>query len=153
LGAAFYLSLVGVSGSPFTLFRGGGEAAAQIAAADGFMGVLTAVAALLFAPQGVLQAFLWAALAAALPLVVSPRRLERRLWAWSFTFAALFAATALLPAILGRTATTRELLLNLAVVAVVTLGVTLPGLRGAAARGACARPADEAGDDRGVQEA
>jgi eukaryotic-like serine/threonine-protein kinase len=152
LGTAFFLTLTGVGGSPFTFFRPAGDAAAAIAGADGFAGAFAGIGTLLFAPQGLLQAAVWAALAAALPYVVGAHRLERRMWGWSLTFAALFAACALLPALLDRPVTGSELLLNLVVAAVVILSVTLPGLRGAAAHGSGARPADEAGDDRGVQE-
>jgi hypothetical protein len=152
LGTAFYLTLTGSGGSPFTLFRPAGDAAAQLAGADGFLTVLTDAAALLFAPQALLQAGVWAALAAALPYIVYGQRLERRLWMWAITFAGLFAAGALLPSLLGRTATAGELLLNLAVSAVIILSVTLPGLHRAAPGRNGARPADEAGDDRCVQE-
>ncbi len=153
IGVSFYLTLTGAVGSPFTVFAPGGHAAARIAAADGVFATLARIAATLFSPQAIVQACIWAALAAALPCVVFPQRLERRLWAWSFTFAGLFAASALLPAMLGRAATAGELLLNLLVAAVVTLGVALPGLRGVAAKGAHGHPAYDAGDDDGVQEA
>lgn len=153
-GTAFCLSLSGVAGSPFTFFRPAGDVGAGIAAADGYFSTLTAVAGLLATPQSLLQAGAWAALAAALPYVACGVRLERRLWAWSLTFAALFAACTLLPAaLLGRGVPTHVLLLNLLVAAVVTLGVTLSGVRGMGARGASGREAGGAGDDHGVQEA
>lgn len=154
LGGAFYLSLTGVSGSPFTLFRPAGDAAAAIAGADGFFATFAAAMGLFVSPQGLLQAAIWAALAAAMPRVVGAARLERRLWAWSLTFAVLFTACAVLPALLlDRAVGTQQLLLNLAVAAVVTLGVTLPGVRGACILGGNGSRACGAGDDDGVQEA
>ncbi len=156
LGASFVLTLGGVVASPFTLFAPSTDAAARIISADGFVGALTAVATELFAPQGLLQAAVWAAVAGTTTLMCTAADRLRRLWVWSFTFAGLFCAYAFLPPlVLGRGVVLRELLLTTAVVAVVALLVVLPGLPGA--RSAAARRHrrlnEAAGDAHGVQEA
>jgi hypothetical protein len=153
VGTSFYLTLTGADGSPFTFFQAPGDAAGSIAGADGFFSTAAAVVSVLLSPAALLQAVVWAALAVALPHVVGAARLERRLWAWSLTFGGLFAACALLPAaLLGAAVTTHGLLLNLAVVAVVTLGVALPGLGSLDVGGAGGHETGGAGDDDGVQE-
>jgi hypothetical protein len=51
----------------------------------------------LLATPTLLQAGLWAGLAAALGYALTRRRLEIRLWIWSLAFAAVFAAYRIVP--------------------------------------------------------
>ena len=86
---------------------------------------LTAAARLLgvlFSPPCLLQMAVWAGLAAALGFAFSRRRLEARLWIWSFTFAGVFAAYRIVPiAVWGYPATLGALLPSVVLAASVIL--------------------------------
>jgi len=149
---AAWLTLTGDGGTMFTFFRPAGTRAADIAAADGLLGTLGGIAAVLASPEALLQAGVWAVLAAALPLAVEAPTLGRRLWLWGATMAGLTLACAFLPTLVpGSSIAVTGLLLNVSVVAVVTLAVTLPGLPAAAPHGHPS--AVGGGDTHGVQEA
>jgi len=149
---AAWLTLTGDGGTMFTFFRPAGTRAADIASADGLLATLGGIAAVLFSPEALLQAGVWAVFAAALPLAVEAPALGRRLWLWGATLAGLAAACAFLPALVpGTSVSATALLANVGVAAVVTLGVTLPGLPVAAPH---RHPsAVGGGDTHGVQEA
>ncbi len=94
-----YLLLVRSPRGPFTLEQPRWRLSEELAAAgDPF----TAVGRLLvhaLATQTLLQAGLWAGLAAALGYALTRRRLEARLWVWSVAFAAVFAAYRIVPVV------------------------------------------------------
>ena len=68
------------------------------AAGDPFSAAGRVLAHVLAAPT-LLQALVWAGLAAALAYALTRRRLELRLWIWSLSFAAVFCVYRIVPAL------------------------------------------------------
>jgi hypothetical protein len=94
-----YLLLVRAAPGPFTLDQPRPPLGEELAAAgDPFSAAARLLAHVLAAPC-LLQAVLWAGLAVAVGFALSRRRLESRLWVWSLSFAAVFAAYRIVPAV------------------------------------------------------
>ncbi len=122
VGTVLFLLLTRAPRGPFTLEqprRHVGEAAA--AAGDPF----TAAGRVLvhaFAAPTLVQAAVWAGLAAALGYALTRRRLEARLWIWSLSFAAVFAVYRVVPVVVwGYPASLWPLVWSVAVPAAVIL--------------------------------
>ncbi|NLE21409.1 MAG: serine/threonine protein kinase [Actinobacteria bacterium] len=99
VGTVVFLLLTRAPRGPFTLEQPRRPLADEVAAAgDPFTAAGRVLAHALAAPA-LLQALLWAALAAALALALTGRRLETRLWIWSLSFAAIFAAYRIVPVV------------------------------------------------------
>jgi eukaryotic-like serine/threonine-protein kinase len=123
-GAAtvLYLLLTRAARGPFTLqqprWRVGD---AMAAAGDPFTAAGRLLVHALAAPT-LLQAGVWAALAAAMGFALSRRRLEVRLWIWSLSFAAVFAVYRITPIVVwGYPARLWPLVWSVAVPAAVIL--------------------------------
>jgi len=98
-GAMIYLLLTRAGRGPFTLEQPRWPLSGELAAAgDPFTAAGRLLAHVLASPT-LLQAGLWAGLAAALAYAVTRSRLEARLWVWSLSFAAVFAAYRIVPVV------------------------------------------------------
>ena len=78
--------------------RAGASAMALAAAGDPFTAAGRVLAHAIAAPT-LLQAAVWAGLAASLGYALTRRRLETRLWIWSLSFAAVFALYRIVPVV------------------------------------------------------
>ena len=96
-GTVVYLLLTSAPRGPFTLEQPRWPLSRElVAAGDPFTAAGRVLVHLLATPT-LLQAGLWAGLAAALGYALTRRRLEIRLWIWSLAFAAVFAAYRIVP--------------------------------------------------------
>jgi hypothetical protein len=99
VGTILFLLLTRAERGPFTMeqprWRLGGEVAA---AGDPFTAAGRVLAHTLAAPT-LVQAAVWAGLAAALAYALTRRRVETRLWIWSLSFAAVFAVYRIVPVV------------------------------------------------------
>ena len=98
-GAMVYLLLTRAARGPFTLEQPRWRLGDALAAAGDPFTVAGRLLAHLVASPTLLQAGLWAGLAAAMGYAVTRRRLETRLWVWSLSFAVVFAAYRLVPVV------------------------------------------------------
>jgi hypothetical protein len=98
-GAGVFLCLEvrGVATGPLTLFVPGVATGARMAAAGDPLTAAGRLIGVLSSPPCLLQMAVWACLAAAMGYAFSRRRLEARLWVWSFSFAGVFAAYRIVP--------------------------------------------------------
>jgi hypothetical protein len=117
---AVYLALAGHGSSPFTGFRPG-TLGQRLAAAGDPLVVAGRLGAFLIDPATLAQMAAWAGLAVAVRWAAGPRSQALRLWVWAGSFATLFAATALVPAALGRRGSLSSLLVSVAVAALVVV--------------------------------
>ena len=98
-GTVVYLLLTRAPRGPFTLEQPRWHLSERLAAAgDPFTAAGRLLVHLLATPT-LLQAGLWAALAAALGYALTRRRLEVRLWIWSVVFAVAFAVYRIVPVV------------------------------------------------------
>ena len=98
-GTVVYLLLTRAPRGPFTLEQPRWHLSEGLAAAgDPFTAAGRLLVHLLATPT-LLQAGLWAALAAALGYALTRRRLEVRLWIWSVVFAVAFAVYRIVPVV------------------------------------------------------
>jgi eukaryotic-like serine/threonine-protein kinase len=98
-GTIVFLLLMRAERGPFTFEQPRLRVAHEIAAAgDPFTAAARMLAHVLAAPT-LLQALVWAGLAAALAYALTRRRLELRLWIWSLSFAAVFCVYRMVPAL------------------------------------------------------
>ncbi len=99
VGTVLFLLLTRAPRGPFTLEQPRWHVGAAVAAAgDPFTAAGRVLVHALAAPT-LLQAAVWAGLAAALGYALTRRRLETRLWIWSLTFAAVFAVYRVVPVV------------------------------------------------------
>lgn len=98
VGTVVFLLLTRAPSGPFTLAQPRGHLADEVAAAGDPVTAAGRVLAHAIAAPTLLQAAVWAGLAAALALALTRRRVEIRLWIWSLSFAAVFAAYRIVPA-------------------------------------------------------
>ena len=97
VGTVVYLLLTRAPRGPFTLEQPRWPLSRELAAAGDPFTALGRVLVHLLATPTLLQAGLWAGLAAALGYALTRRRLEIRLWIWSVAFAVVFAAYRIVP--------------------------------------------------------
>ena len=98
-GTIVFLLLMHAERGPFTFEQPRWPMADEVAAAgDPFTAAGRVLAHVLAAPT-LLQALVWAGLAAALAYALTRRRLELRLWIWSLSFAAVFCVYRIVPAL------------------------------------------------------
>jgi hypothetical protein len=118
-----YVLITGVPGSPFSGFQPRSHLAAHLAGSNPVAVALRVVRAVATAP-GLGQAVIWGIFALAIHTTFRAHRLERRLWLWSVSCAALFAAEWVLPIHLWHyRASLAALLPSVAVVAAVLLAL------------------------------
>jgi len=97
VGTIVFLLLTRAARGPFTLEQPRWNVAGDVAAAgDPFTAAARVLAHVLAGPT-ILQALLWAGLAAALAYALTRRRLESRLWIWSLSFAVIFCIYLVVP--------------------------------------------------------
>ena len=96
-GTVVYLLLTSAPRGPFTLEQPRWPLSRELGAAGDPFTAAGRVLVHLLATPTLLQAGLWAGLAAALGYALTRRRLEIRLWIWSLAFAAVFAAYRIVP--------------------------------------------------------
>jgi len=96
-GTVVFLLLVRAPRGPFTLEQPRWHVADGLAAAGDPFTVAGRVLVHALAAPTLLQAAVWAGLAAALGYALTRRRLETRLWIWSLSFAAVFAVYRVVP--------------------------------------------------------
>jgi hypothetical protein len=92
-----YLLLVRAPRGPFIMEQPRGRLAAGLSGADDPLTAAWRALEVVLAPPSLLQAALWAAIAAATAFTFSRVSLEGRLWSWSLTWAAVFAAYRIVP--------------------------------------------------------
>ena len=98
-GTVLFLLLTRAPRGPFTLEQPRWRVGEAVAAAgDPFTAAGRVLVHALAAPT-LLQAAVWAGLAAALGYALTRRRLEVRLWIWSLSFAAVFAVYRIVPVV------------------------------------------------------
>ena len=96
-GTVVFLLLTRAPRGPFSLHQPRWHVAGEAAAAgDPFSAAGRVLVHVLAAPT-LLQAAVWAALAAALAYALTRRHLEARLWIWSLSFAAIFVVYRVVP--------------------------------------------------------
>ena len=96
-GTVVFLLLTRAPSGPFSLQQPRVRVAVEVAAAgDPFSAAGRVLVHVLAAPT-LLQAAVWAALAAALAYALTCRHLEARLWIWSLSFAAVFVVYRVVP--------------------------------------------------------
>jgi len=98
-GTIVFLLLTRVERGPFTLEQPRWRVADDVAAAGDPLSAAGRVLAHVLAGPTVVQALVWAGLAAALAYALTRRRLEVRLWIWSLTFAAVFCVYRIVPVV------------------------------------------------------
>ena len=98
-GTVLFLLLVRAPRGPFTLEQPRLRLGESLAAAADPFTAAGRVSVHLLATPTLLQAGVWAALAAALAYALTCRRLEVRLWIWSLSFAAVFAVYRIVPVV------------------------------------------------------
>jgi hypothetical protein len=96
-GVFLYLEIRDFATGPLTLFVPRAAAGARMAASGDPFTAASHLLGLLLSPPCLLQMAVWAGLAAAIGYAFSQRRLEARLWIWSFTFVGVFAAYRIVP--------------------------------------------------------
>jgi hypothetical protein len=96
-GTFLYLEIRDAATGPLTLYVPRAAAGARIAAAGDPLTAAARLFGVLLSPPCLLQVAVWAGLAAAMGYAFSRRRLEARLWVWSFTFVGVFAAYRIVP--------------------------------------------------------
>ena len=128
LATCAFLVLTGTGGSPFTFFQPASRAAARIAGSDGFVATLAATVSVVFSPEALLQAGLWAAVAVALPLVLGQADRQRRLVGATLLGTGIALTYALAPGVFGHAADAACVVLTSAVAFLVTCGLALRGL-------------------------
>lgn len=96
-GTFVYLLLVRAPRGPFTLGQPRGRLAEALAPAGDPFAVAGRLFAAAASPECLLEMALWAGIAAAVGFAFSLRHLEGRLWAWSLTFAGVFAIYSIVP--------------------------------------------------------
>jgi hypothetical protein len=96
-GTFLYLEIRDAATGPLTLYVPRAAAGARIAAAGDPLTAAGRLFGVLLSPPCLLQVAVWAGLAAAMGYAFSRRRLEARLWVWSFTFVGVFAAYRIVP--------------------------------------------------------
>ncbi|NLT93152.1 MAG: hypothetical protein GXY02_08515, partial [Actinobacteria bacterium] len=122
IGTMLFLLLTQAAPGPFTLEQPRSGLAAAVAAAGDPVTAAGRLLAHAVAPPALVQAALWAGLAAALALALTRRRLETRLWIWSLSFAALAVAYRVVPvAVWGYPTPFWPLVLSVALPAAVIL--------------------------------
>jgi hypothetical protein len=99
VGTVLFLLLTRAPRGPFTLEQPRWHVGAAVAAAGDPLTAAGRVLVHAFAAPTLLQAAVWAGLAAALGYALTRRRLETRLWIWSLTFAAVFAVYRVVPVV------------------------------------------------------
>jgi serine/threonine-protein kinase len=99
VGTVVFLLLTHAPRGPFTLEQPRRDLAAEVSAAGDPISAAGRVLVHVVAGPSVLQALVWAGLAAALAWALTCRRLETRLWIWSLSFAAIFAAYRIVPVV------------------------------------------------------
>jgi eukaryotic-like serine/threonine-protein kinase len=98
-GTVLFLLLTRAPRGPFTLEQPRWHVGQEVAAAgDPFTAAGRLLVHALAAPT-LLQAALWAGLAAALGYALTRRRVETRLWIWSLSFAVVFAVYRIVPVV------------------------------------------------------
>ena len=97
VGTVVFLLLTRAPRGPFTLEQPRWRLADEVAAAGDPFTVAGRVAVHALAGPALLQAAVWAGLAAALAYALTRRRLESRLWVWSLSFAAIFCVYRIVP--------------------------------------------------------
>ena len=97
VGTVVFLLLVRAPRGPFTLEQPRWPMAEEIGAAGDPFTAAGRVLVHVVAGPTLLQAVVWAGLAAALAWALSCRRLDTRLWIWSLSFAAIFAVYRVVP--------------------------------------------------------
>ena len=98
-GTVLFLLLMRAPRGPFTLEQPRWHVADGLAAAGDPFTVAGRVLVHALAAPTLLQAAVWAGLAAALGYALTRRRLETRLWIWSLSFAAVFALYRIVPVV------------------------------------------------------
>jgi serine/threonine-protein kinase len=99
VGTVVFLLLIRAPRGPFTMEQPRWRVAEEVGAAGDPFTAAGRVLVHVVAGPTVLQALLWAALAAALALALTRRRLDVRLWIWSLSFAAIFAVYRIVPVV------------------------------------------------------
>ncbi len=100
VGTVMFLLLTRASSGPFTLEQPRPWLARDVAAAgDPFSAAARVLVHVLAAPT-ILQAAMWAGLAAAMSFALTRRRLETRLWVWSLSFALVFVVYRIVPVVI-----------------------------------------------------
>jgi eukaryotic-like serine/threonine-protein kinase len=97
VGTIVFLLLTRAARGPFTFEQPRWPVAGEVAAASDPFAVAGRVLAHVLAAPTILQALVWAGLAAALAYALTCRRLEARLWIWSLSFAAVFCVYRIVP--------------------------------------------------------
>jgi eukaryotic-like serine/threonine-protein kinase len=97
VGTVLFLLLTRAPRGPFTLEQPRWRVSDTVAAAGDPFTAAGRVLVHAFAAPTLLQAAVWAFLAAALGYALTRRRLETRLWIWSLSFAAVFALYRIVP--------------------------------------------------------
>jgi len=121
-GAFLYLEVRDAATGPLTVFVPRAAAGARLAASGDPFTAAARLFGLLVSPPCLLQAAVWAGLAAAMGFAFSRRRLEARLWIWSLSFVGVFAAYRIMPiSVWGYPAALGALLLSVAFAACVIL--------------------------------
>ena len=99
VGTVLFLLLTRAPRGPFTLEQPRWRVSDAVAAAGDPLTAAGRVLAHAFAAPTLVQAAVWAGLAAALGYALTRRRLETRLWIWSLSFAAVFALYRIVPVV------------------------------------------------------
>ena len=99
VGTVVFLLLTRAPRGPFTLDQPRSRPALDVAAAGDPVTVAARVLTHVVAAPTILQALVWAGLAAAIGFALTRRRLETRLWVWSASFALVFALYGLVPVV------------------------------------------------------
>ena len=99
VGTVLFLLLTRAPRGPFTLEQPRWHVADGVAAAGDPFTAAGRVLVHAFAAPTLVQAAVWAGLAAALGYALTRRRLETRLWIWSLSFAAVFALYRIVPVV------------------------------------------------------
>jgi eukaryotic-like serine/threonine-protein kinase len=121
-GTVIFLLLTRAPRGPFTLEQPRGRLGEALAAAGDPLTAAGRVLAHAIAAPTLLQAAVWAGLAASLGYALTRRRLETRLWIWSLSFAAVFALYRIVPVVVwGYPASLWPLVWSVAVPAAVIL--------------------------------
>ena len=98
-GTVLFLLLTRAQRGPFTLEQPRWPVGRDVAAAGDPLTAAGRVLVHALAAPTLLQAAVWAGLAAALGYALTRRRLEHRLWIWSLSFAAVFAVYRIVPVV------------------------------------------------------
>ena len=96
-GVFVYFVIRDAAAGPLTLFVPRAASGARLAASGDPLTAAARLLGLFVSPPCLLQMAVWAGLAAAMGFAFSCRRLEARLWTWSFAFAGVFAAYRIVP--------------------------------------------------------